>query len=250
MSEPVPHEIPTADGALPGLLWLPEGASDDAPVPGLVLVQEIFGLSDYVRSRGADLAALGYAVLAPQVFGRLDPPVVAVEDDDPDVLGTAMGLVGQVDWELAARDVLGARDALVAMPEVNDLAVGLVGFCFGGGLAFDVAARAAQAQTPVAALVSFYGSALPGLLDRAEHVTCPSLHVFGTADSYIPMEQVEQIREAVTAGGTREQVRFELHEGAGHAFDNPNPMFHHERASREAWAQAEEFLAEHLPTGR
>ena len=78
MIEPVPHEIPTADGALPGLLWLPEGASADAPVPGLVLVQEIFGLSDYVRSRGADLAALGYAVLAPQVFGRLDPPVVAV----------------------------------------------------------------------------------------------------------------------------------------------------------------------------
>ncbi|WP_269087324.1 dienelactone hydrolase family protein [Ornithinimicrobium sp. CNJ-824] len=101
------------------------------------------------------------------------------------------------------------------MPEVDDLAVGLVGFCFGGGLAFDVAARAAQAQTPVAALVSFYGSALPGLLGHAEHVTCPSLHVFGTADSYIPTEQVEQIREAVTAGGTREQVRFELHEAPG-----------------------------------
>ena len=250
MSAPVPHEIHTADGPLPGLFWTPEGLDEDRPVPGLVVFQEIFGLSEFVRSRCADLAALGYAVLAPQIFGRLDPPVVAVEDDDPDVLGTAMGLVGQVDWELAARDVLGARDALVAMPEVDDLAVGLVGFCFGGGLAFDVAARAAQAQTPVAALVSFYGSALPGLLDRAGHVTCPSLHVFGTADSYIPMEQVEQIREAVTAGGTREQVRFELHEGAGHAFDNPNPMFHHERASREAWAQAEEFLAEHLPTGR
>ncbi|MGC5584489.1 dienelactone hydrolase family protein [Ornithinimicrobium sp. W1665] len=248
--EPVRHEISTADGPLPALLWLPEGASADAPVPGLVLVQEIFGLSDYIRSRGADLADQGYAVLAPQVFARLAPPVEAVEDDDPDVLGTAMGLVGQVDWELAVRDVLGARDALVAMPEVEDLSVGLVGFCFGGGLAFDVAARAAQAGAPVAALVSFYGSALPGLLAQAEHVTCPSLHVFGTADSYIPSEQVEQIREAVTAGGTREQVRLELHEGAGHAFDNPNPMFHHEEASRAAWAQAEEFLAEHLPTGR
>ena len=247
---PVRHEIRTADGPLPALLWLPEGADADHPVPGLVLVQEIFGLSDYIRSRGSDLADLGYAVLAPQIFGRLDPPVEAVEDDDPDVLGTAMGLVGRIDWELATRDVLGARDALATLPEVDEQAVGLVGFCFGGGLAFDVAARAAQAQVPVAALVSFYGSALPGLLGQAEHVTCPSLHVFGTADAYIPAEQVEQIREAVTAGGTREQVRFELHEGAGHAFDNPNPMFHHEAASRDAWAQAEEFLAEHLPTGR
>src|SRR5690606_10423052 len=108
--EPVRQEISTADGPLPAFLWLPEGASADAPVPGLVLVQEIFGLSDYIRSRGADLADQGYAVLAPQVFARLGPPVEAVEDDDPDVLGTAMGLVGQVDWELAVRDVLGARD--------------------------------------------------------------------------------------------------------------------------------------------
>lgn len=245
--DPIGIEITTADGPLPALLWLPAGAGTDHPVPGLVLVQEIFGLSGYVRSRGSDLADLGYAVLAPQIFGRLDPPVVSVEDDDPDVLGTAMGLVGRVDWELATRDVLGARDALVEMPEVDPDAVGLVGLCFGGGLAFDVAARAAQAEVPVAVLVSFYGSALPQLLGRAEHVSCPSLHVFGTDDAYIPRGTVEEVRDAVTAGGTREQVRFELHEGAGHAFDNPHPMFHHERASRAAWAQTEEFLAQHLP---
>lgn len=248
MTGPTPHEIAAADGPLPGLLWLPDGASADAPVPGLVVLQEIFGLSAYIRSRCQDLADLGYAVLAPQLYARLDPPVDALEDDTDDLLGTAMGLVGRVDWDLAVRDGLAARDALASMPEVTDTAVGLVGFCFGGGLAFNVAAAATQAEVPPAVLVSFYGSALPGLLHLAEDVECPSLHVFGTADDYIPMEKVEQIRDAVTAGGTREQVRLELHEGAGHAFDNPHPMFHHEGASEEAWAQAEEFLAQALPT--
>ncbi len=245
---PVEHEVRSADGPLPGLLWLPDASSSEAPVPGLVVLQEIFGLSGYVRSRCEDLAALGYAVLAPQLYARLDPPVEQVPDDADDLLEQGMALVGQVDWPLAVRDGLAARDTLAALPEVDADRVGLVGFCFGGGLAFNVAASAAQAEVPVAALVSFYGSALPGLLDLAGHVECPSLHVFGTDDAYIPMEQVEQVREAVTAGGSRGQVRFELHEGAGHAFDNPHPLFHHEAASRAAWAQAEAFLTEVLPT--
>lgn len=248
MTIATPYEIATADGPLPGLLWLPDGASADAPVPGLVVLQEIFGVTAYIRSRCEDLAALGYAVLAPQVYARLDPPVDALEDDTDDLLERAMGLMGRVDWDQAVRDGLAARDALVTMPEVDDAAVGLVGFCFGGGLAFNVAAAASQAEVPPAALVSFYGSALPGLLPLAEDVECPSLHVFGTEDAFITMDKVEQIREAVTAGGARQQVRFELHEGAGHAFDNPHPMFHHERASGEAWSQAQEFLADALPT--
>ena len=85
------------------------------------------------------------------------------------------------------------------------------------------------------------------MLDQAEDVTVPSLHHFGTADAFIPLDQVTRIREAVTAGGTREQVRFELHDGAGHAFDNPHPALHHAPASEAAWQQTLGFLAETLP---
>jgi carboxymethylenebutenolidase len=239
--------VRTTVGPLPGLLWLPEGASAESPAPALVVLQEIFGLTAYIRGRCADLAALGYAVVAPQVYARLDPPVEALEDDTEDLLPTAMGLLGALDWDGAVADVVGVRDALAELPEVDASAVGLLGFCFGGGLAFDVAAAASRAGTPPAALVSYYGSALPNLLDRADDVRCPSLHVFGTEDAYLPMPVVEQIREAVTAGGTREDVRVELHEGGGHAFDNPNPMFHHARASRDAWAQTVDFLGSVLP---
>lgn len=248
MSAMLQHEIATSKGPLPGLLWLPRRAT--GRVPGVVVFQEIYGLSDYVRSRCAQLAEMGYAVLAPQLFARLDPPVSAVKEDgvDPqDALGEALGLAGQLDWDQAVKDGLSAMGELSRLGPVKKKKVALLGFCLGGGLAFNVAAAATAAGRPPAALVSYYGSALPNLLDLAPQVEAPSLHVFGTQDDYLPMEQVEQIREAVTAGGEREQVRFELHEGAGHAFDNPNPLFFHEQASAAAWAQTQEFLAEVLP---
>ncbi|WP_375431227.1 dienelactone hydrolase family protein [uncultured Friedmanniella sp.] len=221
--------VQTADGPMPTHLWTPPSGSG----PGIVLVQEIFGVSGYISQRGRDLSALGYVVLAPEVYWRLPDATI---DEDGDVLGQAMGLVQQVDWGLAVADVGAAVEHLRGMIEVTG-PVGLVGFCFGGGLAFNVAAT-----TPVDVLVSYYGSALPNLLPLADQVTVPSLHHFGTADAYIPAEAQEQIRQAVTPNG----ARFETYEGANHAFDNPNPMFHDAEASAAAWAVTVPFLAEHL----
>ena len=239
--------IPTDAGDLPGLLWLPENLEE--PAPGLVVLQEIFGLSDYLQQRCADLAALGYAVLAPQLFARLDPPLVGLEDreDFGSWLAEGVELTGQLPWERAEADAIAALGALRAHRAVDSERVGLLGFCYGGGLAFAAAASAADELRPPSVLVSYYGSALPTLLGRAPLVGAPSLHHFGTADAFIPSAQVAQIREAVTAGGTREQVRFELHDGAGHAFDNPHPGLHHAEASRAAWQQTVDFLAETLP---
>lgn len=268
MSAPTAHEIPAPDGALPGLLWLPAG---DGPAPGLVVLQEIFGVGRYIQSWCAALADQGYAVLAPQLYARLgegeggdagsgpgDSDGTVGETDAQGIpvverpaadggLEAGMALAQRVDWELAARDGLAALAELHGLDGVDADRVGLLGFCFGGGLAYDVAARATDAGKPPAALVSYYGSALPSLLPLAEKVTCPSLHHFGTADAFIPMPAVEQVRAAVTADGTRPQVRFELHEGAGHAFDNPDPMFHHAAASAAAAEQTWAFLAEVLP---
>ncbi|WP_299298995.1 dienelactone hydrolase family protein [uncultured Brachybacterium sp.] len=240
--------IPTDAGDLPGLLWLPESLEE--PVPGLVVLQEIFGLSEYMQQRCADLAALGYAVLAPQLFARLDPPLVGLEDweDFDSWLAEGVTLTGQLPWERAEADAIAALGALRAHGAVDSEQVGLFGFCYGGGLAFAAAASAAEEQRPPSVLVSYYGSALPTLLGRAALVGAPSLHHFGTADAFIPAEQVEQIREAVTMGGAREQVRFELHEGAGHAFDNPHPGLHHADAAESAWQQTVGFLAERLPS--
>ncbi|WP_446664119.1 dienelactone hydrolase family protein [Flexivirga sp. B27] len=224
-------DIPTADGAMPALRFLPESGSG----PGLVLFQEIFGVTDYVKDRAADLAALGYVVIVPEIYWRLDDPTIDYERED--WLQQAMGLMQQLDWPTTVGDGVSAVAAARADQNVTG-PVGVFGFCFGGGLAFNVAA-----STDVAVLVSYYGSAIPGLLDLADSVTAPSLHHFGRADTFIPGDVVEQVRAAVTRDG----VRFETYDGAGHAFDNPNPAFHHAEASAAAWRNTEDFLAAHFP---
>lgn len=234
---PVPHAVPTAGGDLPAHLWLPHTGAGAQP-PGLVVLQEIFGVTDYIKDRCADLARLGYAVLAPEIYWRLDD--AQIDESAPDFLDRAMAVVGRLDWDLAVQDGRAALAELADRPGVGP--VGVLGFCFGGGLAFNVAAEADPAV-----LVSYYGSALPSLTGLADQVTCPSLHHFGAEDSFIPAEQVDLIQEAVTAGGARDDVEFRRHEGGGHAFDNPHPAFHHAASSGRAWEQTVDFLTRHLP---
>jgi carboxymethylenebutenolidase len=225
--------VTTPDGDLPCHLWLPETGSG----PGLLLLQEIFGVSRYIRRRASDLAAAGYVVLAPELYWRLERQ--GVDESAPDAVEQAMALAGQLDPADAVGDSAAAFGRLGELDEVVGGA-GLVGFCLGGGLAFAVAAR-----TEPTALVSYYGSALPQLLDLAPQVTCPSLHHFGTADDYLDMGAVEAITRAVTADGGPAQV--ELYEGANHAFDNDDFFLHHPDASRAAWATTLEFLHRNLP---
>ncbi|WP_353950048.1 dienelactone hydrolase family protein [Knoellia sp. S7-12] len=220
---------------IPVDLLLPEAGGG----PGIVLFQEIFGVTDYIRSRAQDLADLGYVVLVPHFYGRLGDPVI---EEGGAGLPQAMGLLEELDWPGAVEDGVAALDALRDHPAVSG-GVGLLGFCFGGGLAYNVAA---VADSKPDALVSYYGSALPSLLGLAPDVTTPSLHHFGDSDDYIPMDTVREIEQAVTAG--HDDVTFVTHPGADHAFDNPSPMFHHEGASQEAWAKTVAWLREHLPT--
>ena len=231
------HPVSVTDGEVPADLYLPEAGTG----PGVVLFQEIFGVTDYIRSRAQDLADLGYVVLVPHLYWRVGDEVVG---EGADGLPRAMELVGKLDWDAAVGDGVATLDALQGHPAV-DGPVGVFGFCFGGGLAFKVAAVAGAAGVGADALVSYYGSALPGLLGLAPQVSAPSLHHFGLADDYIPVETVREIEAAVTAAN--DDVSFLTYPGAGHAFDNPSPMFHHAGASQQAWAATTAWLAEKLP---
>ncbi|MGC5616786.1 dienelactone hydrolase family protein [Georgenia sp. Z1491] len=243
--------VTTDAGPMPADLLRPDAGSGGAdagsrPSPGagparagIVVVQEIFGVTGYVLDRAADLAALGYTVLVPHLFWRSGDEVV--EGGGQAELARAMELAGATDWAGAVSDT---REALAHLRGlVGDGSVGLLGFCWGGGVAFDAASREVDA---VDALVAYYGSALPALLDRAPEVTAPSLHHWGTEDTFIPVEQVDLIEAAVARDG----VRLVRHPGAGHAFDNPLPEFHHARASADAWATTTDWLAGTLAAGR
>jgi carboxymethylenebutenolidase len=226
-------QVMTDAGEMPAHLWLPEAGSG----PGLLLLQEIFGVSDYIRQRGADLAEAGYVVLAPELYWRLGQG--SIDESAPGAIETAMGAVQRLDWDTALEDAVASLEHLRAREEVGGRA-GLLGFCFGGGLAFHVAA----VDKPDV-LVSYYGSAIPGLLDLAPDVTAPSLHHFGLADQYIDPATVERIRAAVTDTGA--PVQFQTYEGANHAFDNWSFALHHPEASAAAWQATLDFLRRELP---
>jgi carboxymethylenebutenolidase len=224
--------VPTDAGDMPAYIWLPESGRG----PGLLLLQEIFGVSDYIQQRGADLAAAGYVVLAPELYWRLE--AAGMDESAPGAIEEAMGRAQRLDWETTVSDAMAALEDLRGRAEVTG-DPGVIGFCFGGGLAFNVAALDAPSV-----LVSYYGSAIPGLLDLAGRVTAPSLHHFGLADDFIDPETVGRIRAAVA---DRDGVRFETYDGANHAFDNWNFVLHHPEASALAWERTLAFLAEQLP---
>lgn len=224
--------ISTSDGEMPAHLWLPEAGSG----PGILLLQEIFGISRYVQSRAQDLADLGYVVLAPEIYWRLGVSRVA---EGPAAMDEGLGLMGRVDWEAAVGDSVVALAALRERDEVTGGA-GVVGFCFGGGLGFHAAAEGSPDV-----LVAYYGSAIPQLLELAPQVTCPSLHHLGLADAYIAGEARAAMLDALRA---QPATRVETYEGADHAFDNPDIPLHHASASVTAWGHTVSFLAETLPT--
>ncbi len=229
-SDHVSVELP--DGAMPARLWTPPTGTG----PGILLLQEIFGVSSYISRRAEDLADLGYVVMAPELYWRLG---VSRVEDGPEAMEQALALVQRLDWDDAVADAICALTALAGRPDVIG-GTGVLGFCFGGGVGFNVAAAADPDV-----LVSYYGSALPDLLALAPQVTAPSLHHFGLADSYVDLATVQRVREAVA---TRPDVEFETYAGADHAFDNPDLPLHHPEASALAWRRTVDFLGTRLPT--
>jgi len=228
--------IATDAGEMPARFWLPPTGHG----PGIVVLQEIFGVSDYIQRRAAQLAEAGYVVVAPEIFWRLG---VTEPVEGEDGLQKGMDLVQRLDWDSAVRDAAATVEWLRGRDEVTG-GVGAVGFCFGGGLGYNLAARLESGDSaPLDALVSYYGSSLPSLHESLT-VTAPSLHHFGLADSFIDTDTVRRIEASLSR---QPGTVVETYAGADHAFDNDDMPWHDPASSTLAWATTVEFLREQLP---
>jgi carboxymethylenebutenolidase len=227
------ESVPTPDGSFELTVWIPDSGSG----PGLLLIQEIYGVSDYIRAVAEDLAALSYVVAAPDLFWRLTPGHQASHDQDG--LTESLALASRFDADQGVDDAIASLRHLAALPEV-DGGTGIIGFCLGGSIAYLAAAR-----TEPDVVISFYGSMVPDRLDVLDQISSPLQFHFGGSDPYIPREQVSQV-EAAAAG--RPGVEIHVEEEAGHAFHNRMAeMFHQPEPARRAWQRTEEFLHRHLP---
>jgi carboxymethylenebutenolidase len=225
--------LPTRNGdEVDAHLALPPSGSG----PGVLLLQEALGVNDYVRGVADRLAAQGYVVLAPDVYWRHERKVDLAHDEAG--LGRAFELMGRLDRDVTSADLRDALRHLRGMPDVGDAKVGVIGFCMGGALTYRVACDA----DPDCA-VSYYGVGIDAELERAASLECPILFHFGADDAFIPLDATMRVNDAL---GARPGVAIEVHEGAGHAFDNPGAPWHDAEVAARAWDRTTAFLAEHL----
>ena len=220
-------EIPVNGDAVPAYISLPPSGSG----PGVVVIQEWWGLVPHIRDVADRLAAQGFVAVAPDLYrGK--------ETTEPDEAGK---LVMEMQLEQAAKDMAAAVDALLAMPETTGEGVGVVGFCAGGGLALFLASRKPAAT----ATVCYYGFPREGMEWDLSTVKGAVLGHFAEHDDFAPPEVAERIERQLRDAGV--DVIFHRYPGTTHAFFNDDrPEVHHPEAAAIAWQRTLSFLRERL----
>ena len=193
---------------------------------GLVVVQEIFGVNGHIRAVCDDFAAEGYLAVAPALFDRVERAVELGYQSDDIARGRAIrekvSLVdAQADVEAAARELAGAGR------------IGVVGYCWGGTVAWVAATRSKS----FAAAVSYYGGGVPEL--AGEQPNCPVQLHFGEQDHAIPLAGVERLQTA------HPQLPVYVYP-AGHGFNCDQRASYHAESARLARERTLAFLREHI----
>lgn len=176
--------------------------------PGLVLIQEIFGVNEHIRAVADQYAADGYVVMAPDIFWRSESRLELNYDQAGFDKGLA--LLAGLDIDLTAADLKATADTLRRHSACSGK-VGSLGFCMGGLLSYISAAHAG-----VDTAVCYYGGGIHQHLDRAKKITCPVLFHFAEKDSYIPASAVAAVRKSMKG---RSNVRVVVHPGVDHGFN-------------------------------
>lgn len=231
VSEPTTQQnvhFQSAGREVAGYLALPEAGRG----PGVIVVQEWWGLDDHLASVVDRLAAEGFVALAPDLYGGR----VAHGTDD------AGKMMMELPVDQAARDLGGSVDFLLAHEAVTSEQVGAIGFCMGGSF---VLLLAVEQGDRVAAVVPFYGVG-PAIPDTYTGLTADLQGHYGTRDDTYPVDQA-RAQEAQLRQESQGSVEYFYYD-AGHAFLNDtNRMGSYDReAADTAWARAVDFLQSHL----
>ena len=201
--------------------------------PGLIVLQEAYGVNDHIRDVATRFAAQGFVVIAPELYHRTGTHVEGSYDDF-----AAMGPhFNKLSNEGMAADVGAAYNWLTSEPEVDPRRIAAIGYCMGGRAAF-----LANTELPLAASVSYYGGGIAAqLLDRVPKLHGPQLLCWGGKDTHIPPGQTRAIDDALRAAD-KPYTTITFGE-AGHGFFCDQRSAYHPDVAAEAWALTVAFLA-------
>lgn len=214
-----------------GYLAMPSGGSG----PGVVVVQEWWGLTDHVAGMVDRLAEAGFVAVAPDLYGG------STTHDEAE----AARLAQELPVERAAADLSGAVDFLLNHEGVTGHAVGVVGFCIGGAFALHLAAARGERVAAVVPFYAVFGGSLP---DFRKLRAAVQGH-YGQNDAFIPTEQATQVFDRIESETGSKPTLYWY--PAGHAFMNEENLLgtYNPEAARMAWERTVAFLREHLGQG-
>jgi len=180
----------------------PEGE----PIGALVVVQEIFGVNGSIQAVADSYAQDGFVAIAPALFDRIEPGIQL--GYGPEDMKKAFELYGKLNPDTALLDVAAAHEYAKATGK----GTGVIGFCYGGLMAWLSATRGETQKMQPSCTFGYYAGGVGKV--AAEEPSCPVMLHFGAADDHIGSDQIDAVRSA------HPEVEIYVYEGAGHAFAN------------------------------
>ena len=237
-------EVPTADGRIPAYRAMPEGAG---PFPVMVVIEEIFGVHEYIKDICRRFAKLGYLAVAPELFARQGDPAHA------DIKTIVTDIVPKVPDAQAMADL----DATVAYATSKDnkgdpTRVGATGFCWGGRMVWLFAHHDPKLKAAVAFYGILGGKASPPTalkpqnpLDFGRDVAVPVLGLYGGHDDNIPPDLIAQMQAELK--NTKSEIL--VYPDAPHGFFADYRPSYREGPAHDAWAKAQAWFKDHGMAG-
>lgn len=220
-------EYPTNGETGQGFLAAPQG---EGPFPGVIVVQEWWGLDDHIKDVAQRFAGEGFVALAPDLYhGNVTT--------EP---GEAQKLMMSLNMGQATKELVKAAEYLASRPERSGRGIGAIGFCMGGGLALNLACESPH----IRAVAPFYGTN-PNPIDKLQNLQGPVFAVYAENDNFAGESVRHQLTEALKQHGIQHETK--IYPGTQHAFFNDTRAEVYNRdAAEDSWNRAVGLFRDNL----
>ncbi|MBI3090580.1 MAG: dienelactone hydrolase family protein [Candidatus Tectomicrobia bacterium] len=223
-----------------GYCALPGGPG---PHPAVIVIHEVFGVTDHIKEVCNRIAAEGYLALAVDLYSRQGMPNGLTDTK------AILEFMATISDAQAVSDLVAGVEYLRGRQDARRESIGVVGFCMGGTYTHMLACSTKH----LVCAASFYGGLRwphhtqnkpRDAMDMTGDLGCPILSIFGDKDPTIPLTQVRELQDLLTKLGKRHEVI--VYPGAGHAFFNDTRPTYHAESAKDAWKRLRAFFAENL----
>jgi dienelactone hydrolase len=206
--------------------------------PAVLVMPEWWGLTDYPKHRAEELAKMGYVAFVADIYGK------GVTTENPQEAG-ALATPFYKDRKLTRQRAQAALDTLLGQKYVDKSRVAVIGYCFGGMVALELA----RSGAPLVGLVTFHGSLSRSANEGPDNIKAKILICHGAADPHVPPQELADFEKEMVE--TKSNYQINIYGGAMHAFTNPAADSHHlpgiaynEQADHRSWNALKDFFTE------